>query len=70
MQRLYALALLALLAAAPAPAVRAQTAGIIAVVNGDVIATETRTSRRRSGFVGINVQGAKAAIRKVEIQPR
>jgi len=43
---------------------------ISAVVNGEVIATEIRTERRRSGFVGINVQGAKAAIRKVEYQPR
>lgn len=47
MRRLFALGLLALLAAAPAPAARAQTAGIIAVVNGDVITTFDVESRGR-----------------------
>jgi peptidyl-prolyl cis-trans isomerase SurA len=47
MRRLFALALLALLAVAPAAAVRAQTAGIIAVVNGDVITTFDVESRGR-----------------------
>lgn len=43
---------------------------VLAVVNGEVIATEKRTERMKGGFVGINVQRAKAAIRKVEYQPR
>ena len=43
---------------------------VLALVNGEVIATEKRSERRKSGFVGINIQGAKAAVRKVEVQPR
>jgi tetratricopeptide (TPR) repeat protein len=43
---------------------------VLAVVNGEVLATEKRTERMKGGFVGINVQRAKAAIRKVEVQPR
>lgn len=48
MQRLLALVLLAVLAAVPvAPASRAQSAGIVAVVNGDVITTFDVEARRR-----------------------
>jgi peptidyl-prolyl cis-trans isomerase SurA len=48
MQRILALVLLAVLAAAPAaPPVRAQSAGIVAVVNGDVITTFDVEARRR-----------------------
>ncbi len=48
MQRLLALVLLAVLAAVPAaPGARAQSAGIVAVVNGDVITTFDVEARRR-----------------------
>jgi peptidyl-prolyl cis-trans isomerase SurA len=48
MQRILALVLLAVLAAAPAaPPARAQSAGIVAVVNGDVITTFDVEARRR-----------------------
>lgn len=48
MQRVFALVLLAVLAAVPAaPALRAQSAGIVAVVNGDVITTFDVEARRR-----------------------
>jgi tetratricopeptide (TPR) repeat protein len=43
---------------------------VVAVVNGEVLATERRTDRMKGGFVGINMQVAKAAVRRVEIQPR
>ena len=43
---------------------------VLALVNGELLATEPRSERRKGGFVGINVQGAKAAIRLVEFQPR
>jgi tetratricopeptide (TPR) repeat protein len=43
---------------------------VTALVNGEVVGTDPRPARRDGGFVGVCVQDAKVAIRRLEVQPR
>jgi tetratricopeptide (TPR) repeat protein len=49
---------------------RVRAKDVTALINGDVVATEPRPAGRKDGFVALQVQHARVAFRKVQIELR
>jgi hypothetical protein len=49
---------------------RARAGEVVALINGEEFGREPRSPKRDGGFIGLVVQDARVAYRRVEVQPR